>query len=176
MWKVNTWNNIEDEKDQISWSSSTTAGSESGSELGSGTPRASKICLLGSSPTKKKIVNKPLSREDLKKANSNEYCFGSTLTVGSPQDWSSASDDSHSQDHSLQFGATGGSLSLGTAFHDSGNCKPCLFVRSPAGCSNGADCNFCHLKHARDSFPRPSKAKRDRLKKIYQNALTMPNE
>ena len=58
-----------------------------------------------------------------------------------------------------------GQPSQGASFHDSGTCRPCLFVHTAVGCNNGAACTFCHLQHARGSKPRPCKGKRDRYKK-----------
>mmetsp|Transcript_182469 Transcript_182469/g.578247 ORF Transcript_182469/g.578247 Transcript_182469/m.578247 type:complete len:247 (+) Transcript_182469:75-815(+) len=53
---------------------------------------------------------------------------------------------------------------VGSSLHELGNCKPCLFVFSPDGCSIGALCTFCHIWHGRTS--RPSKAKRYRLRRV----------
>jgi len=35
--------------------------------------------------------------------------------------------------------------SVGSAMHDSGECKPCAFVWKPQGCQNGRDCFHCHM-------------------------------
>jgi len=53
---------------------------------------------------------------------------------------------------------------VGSSLHELGNCKRCLFVFSPDGCSVGALCTFCHIWHGRTS--RPSKATRERLKRV----------
>jgi hypothetical protein len=34
--------------------------------------------------------------------------------------------------------------SAGSAFHEAGGCKPCVFVHK-GGCADGAACQFCHL-------------------------------
>lgn len=57
--------------------------------------------------------------------------------------------------------------SRGSAGHEDGTCKPCLFISSPFGCVSGAECGFCHFRHNRSDKPRPSKLKRERFKK-YQ--------
>jgi len=62
----------------------------------------------------------------------------------------------------------GGNWSRGSALHSSGRCKPCMFAHSVVGCSNGADCDFCHRSHRRKQAPRPCKAKRDRFKAIVE--------
>lgn len=49
--------------------------------------------------------------------------------------------------------------------HEAGLCKPCLFRFTDAGCKHGKDCSFCHLQHQRRKWPRPSKAKRDSIKR-----------
>jgi len=59
-----------------------------------------------------------------------------------------------------------GVSSLGSAAHDIGHCKPCLFVHTHVGCSNGSSCEFCHLEHKRKNKPRPCKGKRDRYRKL----------
>jgi len=64
------------------------------------------------------------------------------------------------QDH------TGQIVSLGSARHDFGECKPCLFVNTNVGCQNGSGCEFCHFTHKRKSKPRPCKGKRDRYRKL----------
>jgi hypothetical protein len=57
--------------------------------------------------------------------------------------------------------------SIGSAEHDAG-CKPCLFVHSRVGCSNGLNCDFCHFTHKRRSRPRPCKNKRNRYRKLME--------
>lgn len=37
------------------------------------------------------------------------------------------------------------SLSLGSAMHGSGLCRPCAWFWKPTGCENGQDCLHCHL-------------------------------
>lgn len=43
----------------------------------------------------------------------------------------------------LQVG--GALLSVGSAHHDIGKCRPCAFVHRPIGCAHGSACSFCHL-------------------------------
>eukprot|EP00428_Durinskia_dybowskii_P065371 CAMPEP_0170385398 /NCGR_PEP_ID=MMETSP0117_2-20130122/16493_1 /TAXON_ID=400756 /ORGANISM="Durinskia baltica, Strain CSIRO CS-38" /LENGTH=321 /DNA_ID=CAMNT_0010641177 /DNA_START=66 /DNA_END=1031 /DNA_ORIENTATION=+ len=57
----------------------------------------------------------------------------------------------------------------GAKGHGGGRCKPCHYVHAPTGCTNGANCGFCHLPHPRTN-PRPSKAKR-RHYRLYQTVL-----
>jgi len=65
----------------------------------------------------------------------------------------------------------GGQWSVGSLGHDSGTCKPCMFLFSKTGCFAGPDCQFCHFSHCRSKFPRPSKGKRDRIKRLLTSAL-----
>lgn len=48
----------------------------------------------------------------------------------------------------LQQGVQGATVtlpSLGSAFHQSGQCKPCAWLWKPRGCQNAASCDYCHL-------------------------------
>merc|ERR1711971_600621 len=56
--------------------------------------------------------------------------------------------------------------SAGSLLHDVGKCKPCLFVRTAAGCKVGKDCGYCHLNHRRKDRRRPCKGKRDRYRQM----------
>jgi len=60
--------------------------------------------------------------------------------------------------------------SVGAIPHETGTCKPCLFVHTRIGCQNGVECDFCHLSHRRKSKPRPCKGKRDRYRKLILRA------
>eukprot|EP00747_Dinoflagellata_sp_TGD_P025938 gnl/TRDRNA2_/TRDRNA2_131602_c3_seq2.p1 gnl/TRDRNA2_/TRDRNA2_131602_c3~~gnl/TRDRNA2_/TRDRNA2_131602_c3_seq2.p1 ORF type:complete len:276 (+),score=26.42 gnl/TRDRNA2_/TRDRNA2_131602_c3_seq2:40-828(+) len=62
-------------------------------------------------------------------------------------------------------------MSVGAAHHASGNCKPCLWLHSAQGCLRSIQCRFCHLSHAKQSRSRPSKGKRDSVKRRTQKAL-----
>lgn len=67
-----------------------------------------------------------------------------------------------------------GTWSVGGEFHDEGNCKPCIFVRKPVGCSKGEKCSYCHFYHERR--PRHSKARRRQAKEeIGSAARTLDN-
>merc|ERR1719253_587671 len=59
--------------------------------------------------------------------------------------------------------------SEGSALHESGGCKACLWVFSH-GCDKGVNCAFCHIYHPRSARPRPSKVKRNRLKKLMASS------
>mmetsp|Transcript_54715 Transcript_54715/g.143244 ORF Transcript_54715/g.143244 Transcript_54715/m.143244 type:complete len:95 (+) Transcript_54715:2-286(+) len=58
--------------------------------------------------------------------------------------------------------------SIGSAAHATGECKPCIFYRQIVGCAKGADCLFCHIRHARQERRRLCKSKRHRYKKLIQ--------
>lgn len=59
-----------------------------------------------------------------------------------------------------------GTWSKGSELHESGQCKPCHYVNTKTGCSNGEDCDFCHLSHQKKNRPRPCKSKRTKCKKM----------
>jgi len=59
--------------------------------------------------------------------------------------------------------------SVGSVGHDTGSCKPCMFLFSKTGCIVGPDCQFCHFSHSRSTVPRPSKSKRDRIKRLLSS-------
>lgn len=63
-------------------------------------------------------------------------------------------------------------MSIGSAAHACGNCKPCFFVHTTVGCQNGTACRFCHL-HKRKNKPRPCKEKRDRIQKLSDRMETV---
>jgi len=48
---------------------------------------------------------------------------------------------------------------VGSAKHQLGECKPCAFFWKPAGCSNGATCEYCHLCDAREKKRRQKEKK-----------------
>jgi len=57
-------------------------------------------------------------------------------------------------------------LSVGSASHDQGTCKPCMFNFKAGSCIKGVLCQFCHLGHkgksrrrCRTGKPRPQKIK-----------------
>jgi len=59
-----------------------------------------------------------------------------------------------------------GMPSVGTRLHATGNCKPCLYLNSASGCTNGANCGFCHMPHNKRNRIRPSKHTRMQCKQI----------
>merc|ERR1712187_850857 len=49
--------------------------------------------------------------------------------------------------------------SVASAQHHLGECKPCAFFWKPAGCSNGVDCDYCHLCDAHEKKRRQKEKK-----------------
>jgi len=78
------------------------------------------------------------------------------------------------------------SWSLGAAGHDEGTCRPCAWHYKPSGCSNGIDCEFCHMcekeevkRRKKERYIRRAIAKREmREMEIDQQAqaLATPGE
>ncbi|CAK0826598.1 unnamed protein product [Prorocentrum cordatum] len=58
------------------------------------------------------------------------------------------------------------------AQHAAGTCKPCLFLRTEAGCALGRACRFCHLPHAAERRARPSTARRTPCKQLVASLDT----
>jgi len=58
-----------------------------------------------------------------------------------------ASDDAAASDGDI-FGVASmppvSTLSVGSALHGTGRCKPCSWFNKPSGCKNGVDCQHCH--------------------------------
>eukprot|EP00747_Dinoflagellata_sp_TGD_P031635 gnl/TRDRNA2_/TRDRNA2_135441_c1_seq1.p1 gnl/TRDRNA2_/TRDRNA2_135441_c1~~gnl/TRDRNA2_/TRDRNA2_135441_c1_seq1.p1 ORF type:complete len:253 (-),score=17.78 gnl/TRDRNA2_/TRDRNA2_135441_c1_seq1:127-885(-) len=56
-----------------------------------------------------------------------------------------------------------GYATVGSANHEIGKCKPCLWFISEIGCSHGVSCVNCHFQHF--GRAKPSKAKRDSVRR-----------
>eukprot|EP00747_Dinoflagellata_sp_TGD_P063353 gnl/TRDRNA2_/TRDRNA2_153405_c0_seq3.p1 gnl/TRDRNA2_/TRDRNA2_153405_c0~~gnl/TRDRNA2_/TRDRNA2_153405_c0_seq3.p1 ORF type:complete len:339 (+),score=57.43 gnl/TRDRNA2_/TRDRNA2_153405_c0_seq3:93-1109(+) len=74
---------------------------------------------------------------------------------------------------SVPLDEDGQMTSVGSATHDLGTCKPCLFNTSKNGCTNGVLCGFCHFQHKRKNKPRPCKGKRDRYRRLVSRMEDM---
>lgn len=82
-----------------------------------------------------------------------------------------------------EVGSEGPFPSVGSSLHHKGTCQPCFFAHAKQGCHNGAECQFCHFEHKRKNKPKPSKKKRDRVKKVLvekemlveQDPLSLPD-
>lgn len=76
-----------------------------------------------------------------------------SANVQVPSNWTSDAKPQASQGwpmplEVLQQGVQGATVSLpslGSAFHQSGQCKPCAWLWKPRGCQNAASCDYCHL-------------------------------
>lgn len=58
-----------------------------------------------------------------------------------------------------------GSLSVGSVLHNEGLCRPCHYFLLKGGCTNGEQCEFCHLPHKKWR-PRPCKEQRQGYKRL----------
>mmetsp|Transcript_101087 Transcript_101087/g.195572 ORF Transcript_101087/g.195572 Transcript_101087/m.195572 type:complete len:165 (+) Transcript_101087:92-586(+) len=54
--------------------------------------------------------------------------------------------------------------SQGSSKHESGNCRPCRFFNSKAGCRRGFDCTACHLHDGAIRKLRPNPERRAKAK------------
>jgi hypothetical protein len=67
--------------------------------------------------------------------------------------------------------------SAGSALHEEGRCKPCLFLNSKlsgseeVGCFQGANCPYCHLRHSKKvlSKCRPNRERRERYRLLVKS-------
>eukprot|EP00931_Biecheleriopsis_adriatica_P083658 TRINITY_DN572_c0_g1_i2.p1 TRINITY_DN572_c0_g1~~TRINITY_DN572_c0_g1_i2.p1 ORF type:complete len:321 (-),score=67.32 TRINITY_DN572_c0_g1_i2:322-1284(-) len=59
--------------------------------------------------------------------------------------------------------------SKGSALHSSGTCKPCGWFWKTAGCSNGADCDFCHICTPEDAKLK-KKQKMAKLRALHRSS------
>mmetsp|Transcript_111900 Transcript_111900/g.281624 ORF Transcript_111900/g.281624 Transcript_111900/m.281624 type:complete len:221 (+) Transcript_111900:83-745(+) len=58
--------------------------------------------------------------------------------------------------------------SVGSGLHYAGRCRPCQWVWSESGCVHGAQCSYCHFRHA-SSKVRPCKGRRASYRKLIRN-------
>jgi hypothetical protein len=65
-----------------------------------------------------------------------------------------------------------GLVSIGSAMHDAGKCKPCAFLYTK-GCENGINCPFCHLcEPGEKKKRRKDKVENRRVMRHFRQALT----
>lgn len=60
-----------------------------------------------------------------------------------------------------------GEISVGSANHGAGECRPCAWYWKPGGCQNGKACMHCHLC-SEDELKLRKKAKLDRLRPSFR--------
>jgi len=65
--------------------------------------------------------------------------------------------------------------SRGAGKHAQGDCTPCYFFSTDRGCQWGSDCGFCHLGHVKEIKQRPSKARRERTRKLVDSLVIDSN-
>jgi len=153
-------------------------------------PRLAAAAVEQLSRTRKKILNKTLAREHEVQGNLEPQTGTSSSNFMSPNhilfqgsDNSSPTPPTTSSSEVGDVGDGGSSIfdaeekqektplgfpSVGSALHENGHCKPCVFFRSTAKCHKGIDCTFCHLQHKRSNHPRPSKSKRSWFKRLIE--------
>lgn len=153
--------------------------------------RDSRGILRSNSWTPSSSANSSVSSSSSRHGKLGSAAAGTTARAKSPKDasqgplhqvfdeCSSQTEHSHSSDiaHAVPIAHTVPipepppmeTLELtGTALHALGRCRPCRFAATPAGCSNGSACIFCHHPdHAshETACHRPSKGVRNSSKK-----------
>mmetsp|Transcript_20075 Transcript_20075/g.44996 ORF Transcript_20075/g.44996 Transcript_20075/m.44996 type:complete len:236 (+) Transcript_20075:112-819(+) len=119
---------------------------------GRGTPRSRSVPVRDSSrdaPLEPRDnvqlpdLNRPPSAADLQRGleqvrqAQERYERGSDVA-------SNAEGDGDADDDDLD-GGDPAELSIGSAAHASGTCKPCAWNWKPSGCEGGRNCEFCHI-------------------------------
>mmetsp|Transcript_49474 Transcript_49474/g.117739 ORF Transcript_49474/g.117739 Transcript_49474/m.117739 type:complete len:315 (-) Transcript_49474:235-1179(-) len=90
----------------------------------------------------------------------------------------SDTDEDSADDVDLAIAAGEEPPSIGSAFHTSGSCRPCIHFRAGGSCVAGAQCRYCHFHHSVRQFKaknktRPCKGKRDRYRKFSARVMDM---
>lgn len=138
----------------LDWASEVSFNTALSDTSGDGWPEVvSNDAMVAGPPGNFKLKNRPLRQEEMRRS---EQVQVPSAAVNQRMHW-----QQQRFDRIVSQGSTG---------HDTGNCKPCLFVSSPFGCVSGVECGFCHFRHNRSDKPRPSKLKRERFKK-YQEKM-----
>jgi len=155
-----SWADMSDDQDDddSTWESGSLQETPSVVSTPSGYQRSSDE---GEKMTIKKLRNRPLSKV--------EAIASASAMQRSPRDTSSESSFTIASSTESSMGLAiepGSMISLGSATHDEGRCKPCVFVNTHTGCQNGSLCEFCHLPHKRKTKARPCKGKRDRYRRL----------
>lgn len=174
------WNNSGSERCGRSDSESSRSFGGNGDGMIGSRPPSSSGSRQGSRPNSaRKLCNKSISKGQVTPPASSSS-MGIPLPLQQhmgddtpPLDASSMSEGTSgmistrsTEDSCDGSGTMTGGYSVGSARHDVGGCKPCLFVHTHVGCQNGSLCEFCHYVHKRKSKPRPCKGKRDRYRKL----------
>lgn len=109
------------------------------------------------------VANVHRSSHKVFENSSNSNSFNSTSSQSGADFGGGFGDGSSAARNSTDF------PSLGSAKHESGTCKPCMFAGTDEGCMLGKDCRFCHIldeHHIRRKKLRPCKGKRDRFRSL----------
>lgn len=168
-------------------SSSQTASEHSSARSGSASG--------GYKSQKKKICNKPLAKQELFQGHNSLHLNLRPAMLQPQGDQNSSLCDGYSSnggessrsrtstiDSTTESSGGSGSqgalasaqdqlVSVGSARHDEGLCKPCIFVHSHLGCAQAASCEFCHFTHLRKSKANPCKDKRHRYRKLFEQQM-----
>eukprot|EP00400_MALV-I_sp_L67-5_P000307 gene307-1117_t len=75
-----------------------------------------------------------------------EHDLGSLAMAASQLDLGNFMEDSAEGDADVMYQSNlQPSPSLGSQYHDSGHCQPCVWYYAPRGCKFGNTCRFCHM-------------------------------
>eukprot|EP00931_Biecheleriopsis_adriatica_P001565 TRINITY_DN10195_c0_g1_i2.p1 TRINITY_DN10195_c0_g1~~TRINITY_DN10195_c0_g1_i2.p1 ORF type:complete len:255 (+),score=39.42 TRINITY_DN10195_c0_g1_i2:87-851(+) len=125
-------------------------------------------------------MQQQLSAELGKKSHRANALVSFLDDTGRDLDDADEDEDEEGEDDEEQNQQHPGVWSAGSLHHDHGQCRPCHFISTKSGCSNGTDCNFCHLNHPKPAKlkQRPCKSKRIMLKRLANtvNGKTLKND
>lgn len=91
---------------------------------------------------------------------------GSSSAGPAPGRCQAASESEEGEEGASSSGLGRGLASVGSALHQTRQCRPCMYVSSKTGCIKGQDCQYCHLAHPKKNRPRPCKATRLQCKQL----------
>mmetsp|Transcript_126285 Transcript_126285/g.365556 ORF Transcript_126285/g.365556 Transcript_126285/m.365556 type:complete len:229 (+) Transcript_126285:115-801(+) len=145
----------------IVWGQLSISGSDNTSSQASSKPP------FASSPSEVEYRNSSSSGNN----SSSTPDAGRRSPIRSPNSRGSAriAADEETADKSLEaIIAASGFWSIGSERHGRTRCQPCRFVYSRSGCSNGAQCFFCHLPHTNHSKNRLGMSRREYCRSMAQ--------
>jgi len=140
----------------------STSGDTGNSGTGSGSEQSSERT------GKKKIKNRPMRTDEITMLSCSSNSTQGSGSAARQAEGSNLRQSSGGSQTAPTAPATGSQdlPSVGSALHESGRCKPCLFLHEVMGCKTAERCPFCHLPHNRRNIARQSKGKRDRFRKL----------
>ena len=119
------------------WVTCSSGGDSSGNE---------DVATVSARPTKSGCAWKPTQSAAACSADTLPVAHhADALPVAHDADGIEANEDEEQQQQPSAMGYTRVAWSKGSELHSSGKCKPCAWNWKPNGCSDGVNCQRCHL-------------------------------